>query len=172
MDFVIIINLLCYASMNSSQRALHTYEKIFANFELVFDFLAVNRIFSKRIARREYWSNCNVLQINGFVSTSSTNWWKAFFKFWIFGQKQKIFKRIERREYWLKCNVLYINEFDSTSSTNELKLFQNFGIIFRISYIFLNNSCVVFMQARWGRHLCWTAHVLVWHFFLDVDTKR
>ena len=33
------------------------------------------------IARREYWSKCNVLYINGFVSTSSTNLREAFFKF-------------------------------------------------------------------------------------------
>ena len=34
------------------------------------------------------------------------------------------------------------------------KLFSNFGIIFRISYIFYNNSDVGFVQARRGRHLC------------------
>ena len=46
---------------------------VFSNFEFIFEFLAENRNFFKRITRREYWWNCNVLYINGFVSTSSTN---------------------------------------------------------------------------------------------------
>ena len=44
--------------------------------------MAKNRKIFKLKVRREYWSKCKVLYINGFVSTSSTNWWKAFFKFW------------------------------------------------------------------------------------------
>ena len=40
--------------MDSSQRALQTNGKIFSNFDLVFEFLAEKRKFSKRIVRREY----------------------------------------------------------------------------------------------------------------------
>ena len=47
-----------------SQRALQTNGKWFSNFE----FFAENRKNFKRIERREYLSNCNVLYINGFVS--------------------------------------------------------------------------------------------------------
>ena len=61
-----------YMSMDSSQRDLQTCRKLFSNFEFVFKFLAKNRKFFKRIVMREYWSNCNVLYINGLVSTSST----------------------------------------------------------------------------------------------------
>ena len=47
------------------------------------------------------------------------------------------------------------------------KLFSNLGILFKLAIsfvtIFQNNSGIRFMQARWGqgRHLCWTAHILV-----------
>ena len=50
-------------------------------FKFVFELLAENRKIFKRIARSEYWSKCIVLHINRFVLTSSTKWWKAFFKF-------------------------------------------------------------------------------------------
>ena len=71
----------------------------------------------KGIARREYWSNYNVLCINGFVSTSSTDEWKVFFlfqisKFWAktnnLGRKLKNIQK--NSEAWilikLKC-VIY-----------------------------------------------------------------
>ena len=38
---------------------------------------------------------------------------------------------------------------DFTQYAN-VKLFSNFRIIFQISYNFLNNSGIGFMQARWG----------------------
>ena len=47
--------------MDSSQRALQTYGKLYTNFKFVFEFLAENRKFFKRKARREYWWNCNEL---------------------------------------------------------------------------------------------------------------
>ena len=72
---------MCYISMDSSERALQTDEKLFSNFELVFEFLAENLKFFKRITRRVYCSNCNVLYINGFVSTSSTNYCNFFSNF-------------------------------------------------------------------------------------------
>ena len=60
-----------------------------------------------------------ILYINGFVSTSSTNKRKAFFKlvFELMAENRKILKRIPRRGYWSKCNVLLINGFFSTCST-------------------------------------------------------
>ena len=71
---------MCYRSMDLSQRALQIDEKIFSNSILVFEILAENRKFwpknkkiFKRLAMREYSSNCNVLYSNEFVSTSSTN---------------------------------------------------------------------------------------------------
>ena len=111
--------------MDLFQRALQTNTKLFQNFEFIFEFLAKKRIFFKGIARREYWSKCNVLYINGFVSTRSTNEWKAFFKFRIrfriISQKQKNIQRITR---------------------------------------------LGFMQARWGRYLCWSIYVLVQKCYL------
>ena len=52
-----------------------------AFFKFFIEILAKKRNIFKRIARREYGSKCNVLYINGFVLTSSTNQWKSFFKF-------------------------------------------------------------------------------------------
>ena len=40
--------------MDLIQRALQTNGFVFSNFDLVFKFSAENRIFFKRIARREY----------------------------------------------------------------------------------------------------------------------
>ena len=136
---------MCYISMYLSQQALQIklMESFYQNnFKFVFEFLAENRNFFKRIAKREYWSTCNVLYINGLVSTSYLNKWKAFLKFQIsirnFGQKQiilaenrKIFKRIARHEYWFNYNVLYINGFVLTSSINWRKAVFYFQISFR-----------------------------------------
>ena len=55
--------------------------KLCSNFEFVFELLAENWKIFKLIDRREYWWNCNVLFINGFVSTCSKNLWKFFFLF-------------------------------------------------------------------------------------------
>ena len=40
--------------MDSSQRSRQTNGKLFPNFDIVFEFLAENGNFFKRIARREY----------------------------------------------------------------------------------------------------------------------
>ena len=66
--------------MDLSRQALQTNEKVFSNFKFVFEILSENIKMFKRIARREYWSNCNVLNINGFVLTSSKNQLKVFFQ--------------------------------------------------------------------------------------------
>ena len=109
---------MCYISLDLSQQALQINGKFFWNSKLVFEILAANWKIFKLIERCEYWPNCNVLYINGFASTSSTNQWKAFsnfnFVFKLLAKKRKIFKP---REYWSKCNILYINGFASTSST-------------------------------------------------------
>ena len=75
-----IIKLWCYTSMDLSQRALQTNE-LFFKFRTHFRILTQKLKIFKRIARREYWSKCIVLYINGFVSTSSTNCWKLFSNF-------------------------------------------------------------------------------------------
>ena len=92
--------------------------------------------------------------------------------FWNFGRKlnilsenRKIFERIARREYWSNCNVLYINDSSWQALQTDGKLF------FQISNLFSNywlkikkystHNKVGFMQARWGRHLCWSARLLV-----------
>ena len=67
--------------MDSTQRALQTNEKLLSNFDLAsfqnfgrkLKIVAENQKIFRRIARREYWSNCDVLYTNGFVSTNSTN---------------------------------------------------------------------------------------------------
>ena len=110
--------------MDSFQRALWTNEKLFSNFKLVFEILAENRKIFKRIARHEYWFNYNVLYINGFVLTSSTNWRKAVFYFQIsfrnFGRKLKNIQTNRETCILIKlqCVILYINGFVSTISTN------------------------------------------------------
>ena len=50
----------------------------FQIFEFVFELLAENWKILKRIARRGYWSKCNVLYVNGFVLTYSITLWKIF----------------------------------------------------------------------------------------------
>ena len=54
LDFVFILNLLCYLSMDLSQRALQTNEKLFQNFKLVFEIFAENREIYNQISRSEY----------------------------------------------------------------------------------------------------------------------
>ena len=90
-------------------------------FKLVFEILAENRKIFNRIAKREYWSNYDVLYINGFVSTSSKNLWETFFKFRIrfrfFGRKSNYFQKnweawilikLQCVIYqWIRLNELY-----------------------------------------------------------------
>ena len=59
--------------MDSSQPDPQINGKFFSKFELVFDILDENRKIFKPIAKSEYYSKFNVLYINGFASTSSTN---------------------------------------------------------------------------------------------------
>ena len=69
-----ILNLQCCISMDSFRRALQTNGKHFFQISNSFtNFWPKTVFFLQKRARREYWLNCNVLYINGFVSTSSTN---------------------------------------------------------------------------------------------------
>ena len=65
----------CYTWIDLSQRVLQSNGKLFSNFKFVFKNLAIRNFFKRIdwIVRYEYWSNCDVLYINGFVSTSSVN---------------------------------------------------------------------------------------------------
>ena len=111
------------------------YFLVASNFHYRFR-LSVRITIFKLISGFRFHPKCLMLYINGFVSMSSTNKWKAFFKFLIsfpiIDWKPKKIKRIGRREYWSKCNVLYINGYVSTSSTNKWKAFFKFLISFRI----------------------------------------
>ena len=102
----------------------------------------------KRIVKHEHWSNCNMLFINGFVLTSSTNLRKAFFKFqirfWINGRKPKNIQTNNKVWIVINLNVLYQYLTRQAPQTNG-KLFSNFRMIF------LNNWVI---HVRWGRHLC------------------
>ena len=51
--------------MDLSRRVLQTNGKLLKKFKLVFELLTKKTKLFKRIARREYWSNCNVLYIRG-----------------------------------------------------------------------------------------------------------
>ena len=64
---------MCYISMEASERALQINQKLLSNFKLIFVILAEKQKIFERVVRCEYWSKCNVLYTNGFVSTSSTN---------------------------------------------------------------------------------------------------
>ena len=55
----------------------------------------------------------------------------------------------------------YINGFVSTSSTNQWKSFCKFRKHFEFDTLFKNNSAVGFKHVRWGRHLCWSACILL-----------
>ena len=134
---------LMYTSIDSSWRALQTNGKFFfqiSNSSL--NYWPKTEKYLEQTENRGYWSYCNVLCINGFVSTSSTNKWKVFFfnfgfVFELLAEKWKIFKRIARHEYWSNCNVLYINEFVSTSYTNLWKFFfQILESFFELTTIF------------------------------------
>ena len=66
---------MCYISMYSSRQALQANEKLFSNFEFVFEFLAEkkNQTNSEAIAGLRFYPKYLMLYINGFDSTSSTN---------------------------------------------------------------------------------------------------
>ena len=82
-----------------------------------------------------------MLYINAFVSTSSTNRWKAFFQKSFFNycpkKERKIFRRIVRCEY---------------SSETQIAMYSE--SVFELTIIFFNNIGVGFMHARRGRPMC------------------
>ena len=94
--------------MDSSQRDLQTNEKVFSRLGS-FQIVDENQKIFKRIAKREYWLNCNVLynismdSSQKALQTNGKRFFEISFSFQIIGRKPKIFKL---REYWSKCNVL------------------------------------------------------------------
>ena len=111
----------------------------------------------KRIARLCFYHESLMLCINGFVSTSSTNEWKVFFKFRIIGWKPNNNQTNSNAWILIKMQCV-IYQWICLDKLYKLigSLFSNFGIIFRINYNFLN-----FLHAWRWRHFCWSAHVLV-----------
>ena len=55
---------MCYISMDLFHRGLQTNGKLFFKFWINFLIFGRNQKFFKRIARCEYWSNCNILYIS------------------------------------------------------------------------------------------------------------
>ena len=51
-----------------------------SNFKFVSKLMAENRKILKRISSLKYWSKYNTLHVNGFFSSSSTNYRKVFFQ--------------------------------------------------------------------------------------------
>ena len=88
-DAWIIIKLQCviyqWICLNElyklMKKTFFKYQISFRNFDLKLKVLTENWKIFKQIERLEYWSKWNVLYINGFDSTSSTNECEAFFKF-------------------------------------------------------------------------------------------
>ena len=74
--------LMLYINGFFSTSTTNLWKAFFSNFKFVFELMAENLKIFKRIARREYWSNCNVL--SGISMESSwqalhSYQWKAFF---------------------------------------------------------------------------------------------
>ena len=140
---------MCYISMDSFRRALQTNEKFFfSKFQIsVRNFDRKPKNFQ---TNREAWIliklQCIIYQwiwldklyklMERFVS--NFNW-----VFKLLAENRKIFKPLE---YWSKCNVAIIYQWIWLDKLYKLmeSFFSIFGII----------SCVGFMQARCGRHLC------------------
>ena len=60
--------------MDVSQRALQANGNLFSKFRIFFLFLAENQKIFKRIARREFWSNCNCyISMNSSQQALQTN---------------------------------------------------------------------------------------------------
>ena len=82
------------------------------------------------------------------------SFFKFQFRFQIIAQKPKNIQTVWILVWieWISLGKLY-------------KLVESFYQIsewfFELVIIFQNNSDVGFMQARWGRHLCWTTRILV-----------
>ena len=64
------LKVWCCTSMDSSQRALQINVRLF--FQIRFR-ISVRKPNNIQTERCEFWSKCNMLNINGFVSTSATN---------------------------------------------------------------------------------------------------
>ena len=72
-DEWILIKLQCVTYQWICLHELYKQMESFFQISNLLSIFGQKQIFFKRIARRKYWSNRNVLYINGFISTSSTN---------------------------------------------------------------------------------------------------
>ena len=100
---------------------LNELYKLMESFLSNFEFLAENVNFLKRIARREYWANCNVLNIMDFSQRALQTNVKLIFQisnnFSKFCPKNENFSNRVNID-WSEIYYNYINWFDSTRSTN------------------------------------------------------
>ena len=94
--------------------------------------LSVCTMIFKRIAGLCFYLKSLMLYTNGFVSRSSTNWWKAFLKFRIFDRKPKIFQT--NSETWilikLECVIYQWIRLDKLYKLMEI--FLNFKFVFEL----------------------------------------
>ena len=71
-------------------------------------------------------------------------------------------------------SAMYYISMDLTRQALQTKgkLFSNFKLVSELVTFFWNNSGVGFMQARWGRHLCWTGRIPVNYFCADLFQRH
>ena len=123
---------------------------------------------SEAMAELHFYPSYLMSYINGFVSMSSTNLWNFF----------QILNSL--LNFWLKTDN-FSNEYQCVNIDQRAMCYilidlswqtlQTDGILFQILHSFLNywpktekystHNKVGFMQARWGRHLCWSACILI-----------
>ena len=140
----------------------------YMNVMLCFFVFMLNQMFSvtyQWIRLIEFWKKETLF--TNFKSFSE--FWNKNRKFW--PKNRKKFKSIARREYliklqcviyqWIWLDMLYKLMWSFFFLISE----SFFELVTFFNSTFFNNSGVGFMQARWGRHLCWTARFLVIYIF-------
>ena len=100
-------------------------------------------------------------------------WFFFIFKFWIsvwiFYRKQKCFQT--NSEAWIlikvQCVIYQWIRIDKLYKLIEsfIQISNSFSNYWPKTEKYLMHNKVGFMQVRWGRHLCWSAHVLVFIYF-------
>ena len=152
--------------MNSSRQALQTIGELFSNFELVFEFLVESRKFFKRIARLEYYQSTTsyiwsmdsfrqALQTNGKlfqISNSFSNYWP----------KQKNIQT--NSDVWILIKVQYVRSINVSQQALQINgklFFQISESFFELITLFKIILAFGLGMRGGGRHLCWSANVLV-----------
>ena len=167
-----ILNVWCYTSMDSSQRDLQTYVKLFTNsgiiFRINYNFFNNNGVgfLHAMWGRHLCWSALvSVLFI--FDSDCLSDCLSDRFRLSV-RLYHDLQKKAGLRFQLFILNVWCYTSMDSSQRDLQtyVKLFTNSGIIFRINYNFFNNNGVGFLHAMWGRHLCWSALVSVLFIFI------